>query len=210
MEGGGGDAFGDMSWLTDLFSNSGGGGASMPAGSPDLIPGSPVSPGGPGDSGPISLENFAGGAQGASTISSLLRALGLTNSGGDPNGLGILSLLLPLLGGGLGYMATNKATGQITDAVNAANASNKALLGGASDAYKPFAAGGLAAFQNAQAHPYQPLAGNFRSLGSGAAMAGGGMPAGGALRGFGGGGDMPAGALPGVASSLAAILKGVR
>jgi len=94
--------------------------------------------------------------------------------------------LLPLLGAagiGLGsYLqgkATNKATGQMTDAVKQANDAITKILGGQSAAYQPYADMGKAATERLTAlgpsniaANFSPLASKFGPLGNGRGIGG--------------------------------------
>ena len=115
--------------------------------------------GGPG------LGSTYGGGGGGGSMASLLKMLGL---GGG--GAGSLLPLLSAVGIGAGaYMnnkATNKATGQMTDAVKQANDAITKILGGAQGAYQPYIDMGGKAAAGLSALPAGSIAGNFGDIGS--------------------------------------------
>jgi hypothetical protein len=113
-----------------------------------------------------------GGAAAGSTIASLLKSLGLTNSAGDANLASILGLLGTAAGGYMNYNATGKATQQMTDAVNKANETITSLLGPSAAAFKPYSDMGAAAVGKLQALPQSNLAANFGPLGAGRGIGG--------------------------------------
>lgn len=102
-----------------------------------------------------------GGGGGAS---SLARMLGLSGADGGMNLPALLSMLAPLLGAGLSYKATQKATDQMSSAVKDANAQATSILGGATGMYAPYMQAGQAALGKAQGLGFQPLAGKFGPL----------------------------------------------
>src|SRR5262249_30295367 len=81
--GGGGDTYYDIPML-DAGGGGGGAGAFGVSGSDNA------------NAGNFGDPSTFGGVS-SSAVSSILRQLGLTNSSGDPNALGLLSLLLPIL-----------------------------------------------------------------------------------------------------------------
>lgn len=113
--------------------------------------------------------------------SQMLRALGLSSGGGAGGGMSSLLPLLSLLGiGAGGFMnssATNKASDQMVQATKDANDAVTKILGGQQAAYTPYTQLGAGAAAALPGLAFKPLAGNFKPLGSGAAMAptGGGM-----------------------------------
>jgi len=83
----------------------------------------------------------------------------LSGLGGIP---GLASLLAPLLGGLLGYHATNKATGQVVAGINNAQNAVNQILGGQS-LYAPYMNQGATALGNLANMKWSPL--NYGPLG---------------------------------------------
>ena len=90
---------------------------------------------------------------------------------GGGSGVGsLMAMLAPLLGAGLQYKATGKASDQMQQAAKDANALVSGIYGGSKDMYMPYVTAGQNALAKAQGMGYQPMAQNYKPLGSGAAM----------------------------------------
>jgi hypothetical protein len=105
----------------------------------------------------------------------LMKALGLGTGSGMSSLIPLLSMLGIGAGGIMNRNATNKGAGLMVQAAKDANDMVAKTIGERSGAYAPYNAMGANAAAALPGLAYKPIAGNFRPLGSGAAMQGGGM-----------------------------------
>lgn len=107
---------------------------------------------------------------GGFSLASLLNGLGIGSNAGMGNllGLGALIPLLATFGGGLlARNATNTATHDITNAYNTANQRITSILGPSNQTFAPYMSLGQMAAAKLADLGTQPIAQNFRPLGSG-------------------------------------------
>jgi hypothetical protein len=126
--------------------------------------------GGPGNQGYVSPDSttFDPGG-GGFDWTKILRQLGLMT--GKDNSL--LPLLAALGIGGNALMnrnATKKATNDVTGAVTTANDALAKMFAGQQGNFSPYTSAGANAASLAPGLAYKPVAGNFKPLGSGAAL----------------------------------------
>ena len=117
--------------------------------------------------GPTGVQSSGSGGF---SLASLLNGLGIGKNAGMGNllGLGALVPLLATLGGGLlARNATNTAMQDITNAYNTANQKITGILGPSNQTFAPYMSLGQLATQGLANLGTQPLAQNFRPLGSG-------------------------------------------
>lgn len=105
--------------------------------------------------------------QGGTSLASIARALGLTNSSGGVNLAGVAGLLSPLLGGIASYRATNNAANSLNAGIGNANAAAQSAFDGAANNFTPYRQAGQTALATLSGQAPSNLASQFGPLGSG-------------------------------------------
>lgn len=105
----------------------------------------------------LTLPGAGGGAGGKGS------AFSMTNPDGSINWASLIPLLASLGGGAYAAYNTNKAAGQMTDAIKSANTQISSIIGQQQGGYAPYQQMGTTALGNLANYQYHPLAGNFPS-----------------------------------------------